>query len=178
MDNRDILTQGTKTAKKLIEEDIINRILIPTANEILDYVVQKRIHAGHNMTGNTINAYVVGVFAKGNLVYMRGSWESVPAPLKHKVYKYWAGDQRWDGETQEHDFPTKGVAQHNGTKEPDRAISFIKSYNSPSDRYVLVVANGIEYATFEENVYGADTLTGTLDYFKLNHSMFFKPITI
>lgn len=174
--NTAALRAGTAKAKKLIEDHIVNQILIPMANDMLDHVVKKRISDSHNMTGNTINSYVVGVFVKGRLNYMRGSWESIPRPLTHKVYRYQPGRQRWDGEVQEHMFPTRGTAPHNGAREPDRAIAFINSYQASPNGWTVVIANGIEYATFEENVYGADTLTGSIDYFKVNCNSFFKPI--
>lgn len=176
MSNADVLKAGTAKAKKMIEEHIVNQILIPTANDMLAYVVEKRSLDGHNMTGNTINSYVVGVFAGKNLVYMKGSWEDVPQPLTHKVYFYHAGRQRWDGEVQKGNFPTKGAVNTNGKTEPDRTIAFIQSYQANPKGFTLVVANGIEYATFEENVYGADTLTESLEYFNMYHSMHFKPI--
>ena len=174
--NAAALRAGTAKAKKLIEDHIVNQILIPMANDMLDHVVKKRISDSHNMTGNTINSYVVGVFVKGRLNYMRGSWESIPRPLTHKVYRYQPGRQRWDGEVQEHMFPTRGTAPHNGAREPDRAIAFINSYQASPNGWTVVIANGIEYATFEENVYGADTLTGSIDHFKINCNSFFKPI--
>ena len=175
--NTAALRAGTAKAKKLIDNHIVNQILIPMANDMLDYVVKKRISDGHNMTGNTINSYVVGVFSKGKLVYQRGSWESIPRPLTHKVYRYQPGRQRWDGETQVHLFPSnKGVAQHGGGTEPSKAIAFINSYQASPNGWTVVIANGIEYATYEENVYGADTLTGSIDYFKVNCNSFFKPI--
>lgn len=174
--NTAALRAGTAKAKKLIEDHIVNQILIPMANDMLDYAVKKRISDSHNMTGNTINSYVVGVFVKGRLNYMRGSWESIPRPLTHKVYRYQPGRQRWDGEVQEHMFPTRGTAPHNGAREPDRAIAFINSYQASPNGWTVVIANGIEYATYEENVYGADTLTGSIDYFKVNCNSFFKPI--
>ena len=176
MDNSAALRMGAKRAREIIARHVLNGILIPMANDALDYVVKKRITDGHNMTGNTINSYVVGVFVKGRLMYMRGSWESVPRPLTHKVTRYQPGRQRWDGELQEHPFPSRGVAPHNGTTEPERAIAFIQSYQASPNGWTVVIANGIEYAQFQENVYAADTLTGSIDYFKLNAQQFFKPI--
>lgn len=176
MDNSGVLDLGTRRAKEIIGRHILNKILVPMADAALQAALYKRIHDGHNMTGNTVNSYVVGVFVEGQLVYMRGSWESIPRPLTHKVYRYSAGNQRWDGETQEHDFPTRGTAAHNGATEPERAIAFIKSYQANPRGFALVVANGIEYASFEESVYDADTLTGAFDDFKLMHPAYFKPL--
>lgn len=176
MDNSAALRVGSQMAKDIIGRHILNKILIPMANAALEYTVRKRIHDGHNMTGNTVNSYVVGVFVRGKLVYMRGSWENVPKPLTHKVYHYQPGRMRWDGEKQISMFPTKGTAPHNGTTEPERAIAFINSYKANPDGWALVVANGIEYATYEENVYNADTLTGAYADFKMLHLTFFTPL--
>ncbi len=176
MSNAAVLRRGSQMAKDMIARHVLNNILVPMADAALDFVVRKRIRDGHNMTGNTINSYVVGVFVKGKLVYQRGSWESIPKPLTHKVYRYQPGRQRWDGEIQASMFPTKGTAPHNGATEPERAIAFIRSYQASTKGWTLVVANGIEYATYEENVYGADTLTEAYDDFKFTHALHFKPM--
>ena len=176
MSNAAALQRGSQMAKDMIARHMLNEILVPMADAALDYVVQKRIHDGHNMTGNTINSYVVGVFVKGKLVYRRGSWESIPRPLTHKVYRYQPGRMRWDGEEQHSMFPTRGTAPHNGTTEPERAIAFINSYQASPKGWTLVVANGVEYATYEENVYDADTLTGAYEDFKFTHALHFKPM--
>lgn len=176
MDNSVALQRGTQMAKDMIARHVLNTILVPMANAALDYVVQKRTHDGHNMTGNTINSYVVGAFVKGKLAYMRGSWESIPGPLTHKVYSYQPGRIRWDGEDQNYRFPTRGTAQHNGSTEPERAIAFIRSYQASPKGWTIVVANGVEYGTYEENVYGADTLTGSFTDFKMTHMLHFKPM--
>ena len=176
MSNEAALKLGARRAKEAISRHILNAVLAPMADAALDFVVRKRIVDGHNMTGNTINAYVVGVFVRGKLAYRRGSWEDIPAPLTHKVYSYQPGRMRWDGEVQYSRFPTKGVAQHNGATEPDRAIAFINSYQANPNGWSLVVANGVEYASYEEAVYEADTLTGSYDDFKFNHALHFKPM--
>lgn len=176
MDNSAALKTGTQRAKDIIARQMLNAILIPMADNALDFALRKRISDGHNMTGNTVNSYVVGVFVNGQLTYRRGSWESIPKPLTHKVYRYQAGRQRWDGETQHSNFPTKGTAPHNGATEPERAIAFINSYKASPKGWTIVVANGVEYAEFEEKVYAADTLTGAFLDFQFTHSMHFKPL--
>ena len=176
MGNESELRVGTQRAKDIVARHILNKILVPMADAALKTAVDRRIEMGHNMTGNTVNSYVVGVFVKGHLAYMRGSWESVPKPLTHKVVRYQPGRQRWDGDIQEHPFPTRGVVGHNGATEPDRAIAFINSYQANPNAWVLVVANGIEYATFEENVYNADALTGASEDFKFTHQLHFNPL--
>lgn len=176
MSNAAALQLGSRRAKEIIARHVLNKILVPMADAALKFALDKRIHDGHNMTGNTVNSYVVGVFVKGKLVYMRGSWESIPKPLTHKVYFYHAGRMRWDGEEQYANFPTRGTAPHNGTTEPERAIAFIKSYQANPKGWAVVVANGVEYGTYEENVYAADTLTGAYEDFKFTHAMHFEPI--
>lgn len=173
--NADALSLGTRRAKDIIARHILNSVLVPMADAALDYALNKRIQDGHNMTGNTVNSYVVGVFVKGKLAYMRGSWESIPKPLTHKVYHYQVDRLRWDGERQVHLFKDNSV-QHNGSTEPDRAIAFIRSYQANPKGWTLVVSNGIEYASYEEVTYGADTLTGSYDDFQMTHDMHFKPI--
>lgn len=176
MGNADALRMGRRRAKEIIARHMLNKVLIPMADDALAWVVSHRINSGHNMTGNTVNSYVVGVFVKGRLAYMRGSWESIPSPLTHKVSYYRAGRVRWDGEVQEHSFPTKGTAPHNGSTEPERAIAFINSYRANPNGWVVVVANGVEYAAYEEQVYNADTLTASYQDFQFTHKLHFNPI--
>lgn len=94
MGNADALRMGRRRAKEIIARLMLNKVLVPMADDALAWVVSHRINSGHNMTGNTINSYVVGVFVRGRLAYMRGSWESIPGPLTHKVSYYRAGRMR------------------------------------------------------------------------------------
>ena len=177
MDNSATLRQGSQIARDLIARHLLNTILVPMANDALAYAVNKRIGDGHNMTGNTVNSYVVGVFVKGRLAYMRGSWESIPRPLRRKLNAgqlFHAGQQRWDEETQKHTFTAE--ISTNGTTEPERAIAFIRSYQANPKGWTIVVANGVEYVTYEENVYDADTLTGAYEDFKFTHQLHFNPL--
>lgn len=177
MSNADILRKGRAKARKLIEAHMLNQILIPTAKGLIQAATEGRVTLGHNMTGNTINSYAAGVYANGVPVHIETSAGSIPNPLRRKLGKgqrFYAGSQRWDGEIQENNF-TADVAT-NGTMEAERSIAFLQSYKPASDRFALVVCNGVEYATYQENEMNIDVLTANLDFARMFIPSMFRPI--
>ena len=177
MSNAAALRLGTQRAKDLIARHVLNVILVPAAKELIQDATQGRIRLGHNMTGNTVNSYAAGVYVKGKLVHIETSWGSIPHPLRHKLSKgerFYAGSQRWDEEVQAHTF-TAPVAT-NGTTEAERSIAFLQSFRPSPKGWALVVCNGVEYATYQENVANVDTLTYNFDYAKMFTPSMFKPM--
>lgn len=178
MNNAAALQAGTAKAKKLIEEHIVNQILIPMAKGLIRVATEGRVSLGHNMTGNTVNSYAAGVYIKGSLVLIETSAGSIPNPLRRKLgrgQRFFAGSQRWDGEVQEHTFTAK--VGSNGTMEAERSIAFLQSYQAKPQGWELVVCNGVEYATFQENEMNIDTLTANFDYAKMFIPSMFKPMS-
>lgn len=161
MDNSAALSQGSAKMRAIIDNHIANEILAKAARKLIDDATQGRIHLGHNMTGNTVNAYAAGVYARGTLTYIVTSSGTIPAPLRKKLgkgEKFYAGRQRWDGEIQKRTF--KANIATNGSTEAERSIAFIRSYkDAPKDGYALVVCNGVEYAEFQDLVRNIDVLT-------------------
>lgn len=160
MNNSAALRAGSQKAKDIIANHMLNTILIPAAKDLVKSAVQGRIFAGHNMTGNTINSYAAGVYVQGQLVFIETSSGSIPRPLRRKLGKgqrFYAGSQRWDGETQEFTFTAQ--VGSNGTTEAERSIAFLQSHKPSPKGWALVVCNGVEYASFQENTMDIDTLT-------------------
>lgn len=179
MSNEAVLKAGTAKAKRLIENHIVNQILIPLARNLVENATQGRISLGHNMTGNTINSYAAGVYVKGNLVQIEMATGSIPHPLRRKLnagQRFFAGSQRWDGEMQEHTFTAQ--VSTNGSTEAERNIAFLQSYQASPKGYTLVVCNGVEYATFQENLMQIDVLTQNFDYAKMFAPSMFKPMAL
>ena len=177
MNNAAVLKAGTAKAKKLIETHILNQILIPTAKALIQAATEGRVSLGHNMTGNTINSYAAGVYVNGVLTHIETSAGSIPNPLRRKLgrgQRFYAGSQRWDGETQEHTFTAK--AGSNGTMEAERSITFLQSHKPSANGFALVVCNGVEYATYQENEMNIDVLTANFDYAKMFAPSMFKPL--
>lgn len=177
MSNAAALQMGSQRAKEIIARHVLNGILIPASKELIHAATQGRIFAGHNMTGNTINSYAVGVYVSGQLVHIGTSSGSIPHPLRRKLGKgerFYAGSQRWDGETQEHTFTAK--VSTNGTTEAERSIAFLQSYKPSADGWALVMCNGVEYATYQENEMQIDVLTANFDYARMFLPSMFKPI--
>lgn len=164
MDNTAALRQGRAIMRTIVNDHIANVILSEVAQKLIDDATQGRITLGHNMTGNTVNAYAAGVYAGGQLTRLITSSGSIPAPLQKKLglgQKFHRGRQRWDGEIQERTF--KASVATNGSTEAERSIAFIQSYNAPKDGYALVVCNGVEYAAYQGLVRDIDVLTSNFN---------------
>lgn len=177
MSNTAALRLGTQRAKDLIARHILNQILVPMAKELIQNATQERIYLGHNMTGNTINSYAAGVYVRGALVHIETSAGSIPNPLRRKLSRgqsFFAGSQRWDGEVQEATF--KAEVSTNGTMEAERSIAFLQSHKPSANGFALVVCNGVEYATYQENEMNIDVLTANFDYAKMFAPSMFKPL--
>lgn len=177
MSNVAALRLGSQRAKDMIARHVLNVILVPAAKELIQAATQGRVSYGHNMTGNTINSYAAGVYVNGSLVHIETSARSIPHPLRRKLgrgQRFYAGSQRWDGEMQEHTFTAQ--AGSNGTMEAERSIAFLQSYRPSPKGWALVVCNGVEYATFQENEMNIDVLTANFDYAKMFAPSMFKPM--
>ena len=177
MSNAAALKAGTAKAKKLIETHMLNQILIPTAKGLIQAATEGRVSLGHNMTGNTINSYAAGVYANGVLVHIETSAGSIPNPLRRKLgrgQRFYAGSQRWEGETQQHNFTAQ--AGSNGTMEAERSIAFLQTQKPSANGFALVVCNGVEYATYQENEMNIDVLTANFDYAKMFAPSMFNPL--
>ena len=183
MNNAAALKAGTAKAKKLIEAHILNQILIPMAKDLIEYAFRHRVEIMHNMTGNTINSYAAGVYVRGQLVHIESKDGYIPKPLRKKLthgnrYKrtttYFPGEQRWDGDIQEKRF--LAPVQTNSTMEAERCYEFLQSYQANPQGYTLVVCNGVEYATYQENEMNIDVLTANFDYAKMFAPSMFKPL--
>ena len=183
MSNAAALKAGTAKATKLIEDHIINQILIPTTKDLIQDATERRVSLGHNMTGNTINSYAAGVYVRGQLVHIESKDGRIPKPLRKKLthgnrYKrtttYFPGTQRWDGDIQEKRF--LAPVETNSTMEAERSYEFLQSYQANPQGYTLVVCNGVEYATYQENEMNIDVLTANFDYAKMFAPSIFKPL--
>lgn len=177
MSNATALAMGTRIAKEKIARHVLNQIFVPAAKELINAATQGRVFAGHNMTGNTINSYAAGVYVSGQLVHIETSAGSIPHPLRRKLgigQRFYAGSQRWDGEVQEHTFTAQTGS--NGAMEAERSIAFLQSHKPTPDGWALVVCNGAEYATYQENEMNVDVLTSNFDYAKMFAPSMFKPM--
>lgn len=177
MSNASALRRGSQMAKDMIARHVLNVILVPAAKELIKDATQGRISIGHNMTGNTVNSYAVGVYVKGQLVHIETPSGSIPRPLRRKLgrgERFYVGSQRWDGDVQQSTF-TAPIST-NGTMEAERSIAFLQFYKPSPKGWALVVCNGAEYATYQENEMNIDVLTSNFDYAKMFMPSMFKPM--
>ncbi len=179
MSNADVLRKGTEKAKKMIQDHILDQILIPASKNILQDAIQGRVSLGHNMTGNTVNAYVVAVYVRGILCHIETSAGGIKRPLRKKLRageKYYAGKPRWDGDEQGRTFVAP--VDTSGEAEADASIAFIESFKPDSkDGFTLVVCNGVEYAEYQEALCNIDTLTKNFNYARMFLPSMFKPMS-
>lgn len=177
MDNTAALNQGAARMRAIVDAHIANEILAPAAQRLITDATQIRTHAGHNMTGNTINSYAAGVYVRGALTHIVTSSGTIPGPLQRKLglgQKFHRGRQRWDGEIQKRTFTAKVAT--NGTTEAERCLAFIRAYKAPKDGYSIVVCNGVEYAEYQESVRNIDVLTQNHNNAYLIIQSSFKPL--
>lgn len=170
-DNSAALRAGAKKLRQIIDNHISDRLFV-ALDKILESAVATRLEIGHNMTGNTINAYAGGIFHNGKLVELL-ICNAGHRPIRVKLRmgeKFLAGKIRWDGEEQYKTF--LATVDTDATEEPSAAISFIQSYKPQSKDWEMVVTNGVEYATWQM-VNGIDVLTGNYqDAFTIVDSAF------
>lgn len=176
MNNAAELQRGTAKARAIID-DYIYLLFTSAAKNLLEDATNGRINLGHNMTGNTVNAYAVGVYHKDKLVFMTTSSQGIPKPLRRKLGKgqrYYAGQQRWDGDIQGNTFTAQ--VDTNGSMEAQRSIAFLQSYKPQTKDWTIVVCNGVEYAAYQESAMQIDVLTSNFDYAKMFAPTMFKPL--
>ena len=174
MSNEAALQRGAAKAKRLIEDHIVNQILTPLLGKLVDEATMAREESS-NMTGNTVNSYGGALFVNGSLryLYLPGY---VSAPLRGKLKdgdvfeKEWP---RWDGSAQAKSFSGSG---NDGSAEPNAIKRFLSGYKPQSNGYEIVIANGVEYATYQENNLNLDVLTANFDYAKMFAPSMFKPM--
>lgn len=178
MDNSAALAKGTAKVRKLIEGHIAD-ILCNVARQLVDNATDLRITLGSNMTGNTVNSYAAGVYVRGNLMSIVTSSGEIPRPLRKKLQKgqrFHAGNQRWDGETQENTFTAE--VQTNASVEAERCLAFLKSHKPSPKGWTIVMCNGVEYASFQESMMGIDTLTRNFDSAQFIAELNFIPLPV
>ncbi len=172
MSNAEALRTGTARALRIIDRHI-SGLLHRVARELLRDAIDTRILRGHNMTGNTAASYAAAIYVRDTLQSLITPAGTIPRPLRRKLgrgERFHAGSQRWDGDTQQHTF-TAPVAT-NGTTEAERSIAFLRAWQAPAAGWSIVICNGVEYATYQENELNIDTLTSNFDFARFTiHTM-------
>ena len=176
MSNVAALRKGTARAKKIIQGHMTVNLqyaldeLVETAMRI------RREQTRHNMTGNTVNSYAGGLFIDGQLKAI-SLGQPGRSPLRKKLRegeKFRAGKTRWDGDIQQRTFTAQ--IDTDARTEAAASIDFIKSYKPKDKGFAIVVCDGVEYATYQENVYNIDVLTGSFGGAAAILSKNFKPL--
>lgn len=174
MNNAAALRAGTAKARKLIEDHIVNQTLIPLLGKLVEEAIDSRNYE-NNMTGNTINSYGGALFVRGELRYMYIP-DLVNPPLRGKLQDgdvFEKDSPRWDDSVQVKSFSGSG---NDGSAEPNAIKVFLKGFKSHSKGYEIVIANGVEYATYQENEMNIDVLTANFNYAKMFAPSMFKPL--
>ena len=161
MDNSAALKAGTARAKKIIRGHITVNLQF-ALDEIVDMATRmRRDETKHNMTGNTVNSYAGGLFINGVLKAI-SIGQPGQSPLQGKLRK---GERfkkerlRWDGDLQQSTFKAK--VDTDSRMEPASSLDFIRSFKPKGNGFEVVICDGVEYATYQENVRNIDVLTGS-----------------
>ena len=161
MSNKAALQAGTARAKKIIQGHISMNLQYALDEIVTMAVRMRRDETKHNMTGNTVNSYAGGLFIDGVLKAV-SMGQPGQGPLEEKLRKggrFKAEQLRWDGDLQQKTF--KAEVDTDGRIEPASSIGFINSYNAKEKGFEVVICDGVEYATYQENVRNIDVLTGS-----------------
>lgn len=161
MNNAAALRAGTARAKKIIRgHNTVN--LQYALDEIVDMATRmRRDETKHNMTGNTVNSYAGGLFIDGILKAV-SIGQPGQSPLQGKLRK---GERfrkerlRWDGDLQQSTFKAK--VDTDSRMEPASSIDFINSFKPKGKGLEVLICDGVEYATYQENIRNIDVLTGS-----------------
>ena len=127
------------------------------------------------MTGNTANSYGGALFVKGSLKHLYLP-DIAKSPLMGKIKAgkvFEKGWQRWDDNEQKHSFSGSGT---DDSVEPNAIRKFLTGYRSQSKGYEVVIANGVEYASYQETQLKLDVLTANFDYAKIFIPSMFQPM--
>lgn len=146
-------------------------------DELVETAIRiRREQTRHNMTGNTVNSYAGGLFIDGQLKAM-SLGQPGRSPLRGKLKegeRFRAGRTRWDGDIQQHTFKAK--VNTDGRTEAAASIDFIRAYKPKGKGFTVVVCDGVEYATYQENVHNIDVLTGSFSGAAAILAKNFKPL--
>lgn len=174
MSNAAALKAGTAKAKRLIEDHMVNQTLIPLLCKLVEEAIDSRNYE-NNMTGNTINSYGGALFVKGSLRFLYIP-DLVSPSLRGKLQDgdvFEKDSPRWDDSVQVKSFSGSG---NDGSAEPNAIKRFLESYKSLSNSYEIIIANGVEYASYQETVLKLDVLTANFDFAKMFAPSMFKPL--
>lgn len=167
MSNTAALQRGAVKARQIIRNHLTEQLKVIMRMLIMQAVGERREDDVNN-TGNTINAYVATLFVDGKLQFTIDSSGMIHSPRRSKLNPGEAvesGTIRWSGTEQR--YTKQYPISTSGGTEPSDAIRFAESYQPKiKNGWEILVCNGVEYATYQENQMKIDVLTNNYDYAK------------
>ncbi len=163
-DNAKILKDGFAKGLILIENALVDS-LVDAAYKLLVQAETNKEY--HNLTGNTLTSYMVGVYVDGDLrriVTMYDADIGIDRPKRGKLYR-----GNGSGTVYVEDYDTGKfihVKKYN-LMDTDRDYGentsrrFLVGYEAPKNKVCLVMCTGTEYSEFIESVKRLDVLTQT-----------------
>lgn len=166
MNNAEVLRKGFAKGLKLIEETLIAS-LVDAAYKLLVQAESNKEY--HNLTGNTLTSYMVGVYAGGSLrriVTMYDADTDIDRPKRGKLYR---GNGRGVVYVEDYDSGRWVHVRKSNLIETDRnygentSRNFLREHKVGKDKIGLVMCTGTEYSELLETVKRLDVLTHTFD---------------
>lgn len=163
--NTKALNNGFKKFKKLMDAQIMEILTNASYKLLVDAEFSKEFH---NLTGNTITSYMVGIFKRGKLARTVAlkDMDRLPNPTRRKL------SYRKDGVVIVEEYMTgrDRVVMLNELVETDKmygyttAKRFLIGYKPEVYKgYGIVMCTGTEYSGYLEDVIGLNVLTETFE---------------
>ena len=152
---------GISMAKKIIDTKILEYITSSAMDMLVDAEIQKEYH---NLTGNTLTSYSVGIYKDSSLLRIINISEvdDLKSPTSKKL-------GRKNGICTIEDYDTGSVVgvransflDTDGDYGYNTASNFLKSYSPPVKGWTAVMCTGTEYSDFLEITKGLNVLSET-----------------
>nr|DAV38592.1 MAG TPA: hypothetical protein [Caudoviricetes sp.] len=161
--NAKLFDEGMRKARKLITQQIVECLTRSAYALLVDAETAKEYH---NLTGNTLTSYAVGIYANGTLKRIVSMYDAdnVAKPTSVKLSR---GDGKGVVIVEDYDsgrfIPVKRgyLTDTDGGYGLATSKSFLSSYKPSNRGFSMVMCTGTEYSEFLEKNKGLNVLTET-----------------
>lgn len=144
-DNSAALRQGFAQAKAIITADLMPRLEKLTSDMVSDMVAKMNILPG--MTGNTKTSPAGATYANGMFEQLFVDGKPIRRKLKQGD-KFFAGQQRYDGDIQEYTFTAP--TETSGNVQQQDNYDFLESQQTGANEFKATIMGGTEYLGHEQ----------------------------
>lgn len=162
--NERVLKEGFEKGLQMIQKVLVDS-LVESAYRLLVQAETNKEY--HNLTGNTLTSYMVGVYVDGwlsKIVTMYDADTGIEKPTRAKLYR---GSGRGTVVVEDYDSGRSIHVKKYNLMDTDKdygentSRKFLISYHPKKGNIALVMCTGTEYSEFLESVKHLDVLTQT-----------------